>query len=175
MEEHNRLDELYNRLELLIRKQEKFNMEINELRREIFFFQQQNKNQRHPDLLTAKSKLPSSDREGGKRKFSAAEYRSNLEKFIGENLISKIGIVITVIGVVIGAKYSIEHQLISPLARIVLGYLLGAGLMGIGLHLKKDYKNYSAVLVSGAIAILYSLPILLMHFTTYSPNFWLLD
>ena len=81
--------------------------------------------------------------------------KSDLEKFIGENLINKIGIAVTVIGVAIGAKYSIDHDLISPLARIVLGYLIGLALMGVGFRLKKNYQNYSAVLVSGAIAILY--------------------
>ncbi|MEW7278989.1 DUF2339 domain-containing protein [Aquimarina sp. 2201CG1-2-11] len=86
--------------------------------------------------------------------------KSDLEKFIGENLINKIGIAITVIGVAIGAKYSIENDLISPLTRIILGYLTGLGLLGFGIKLKKKYKNYSAVLVSGAMAILY--------FITYS-------
>jgi len=41
--------------------------------------------------------------------------KSDLEKFIGEDLISKIGIAITVIGVAIGAKYSIEHDLTAQL------------------------------------------------------------
>lgn len=81
--------------------------------------------------------------------------KSNIEKFIGENLINKIGILITVIGVVIGAKYSIENNLISPLTRIILGYLTGLALLGFGIKLKAKYENYSAVLVSGAIAILY--------------------
>lgn len=81
--------------------------------------------------------------------------KSNIEKFIGENLINKIGILITVIGVVIGAKYSIENNLISPLTRIVLGYIFGLTLLGFGIKLKVKYLNYSAVLVSGAIAILY--------------------
>jgi uncharacterized membrane protein len=81
--------------------------------------------------------------------------KQDLEKFIGENLINKIGIAITVIGVAIGAKYSIDHQLISPLTRIVLGYLAGLALLGVGIRLKKNYENYSSVLVSGAIAILY--------------------
>jgi uncharacterized membrane protein len=81
--------------------------------------------------------------------------KSNLEKFIGENLINKIGIVITIIGVAIGAKYSIDNELISPLTRIVLGYLSGVGLLAIGMKLKQNYENYSAVLVSGAMAILY--------------------
>lgn len=81
--------------------------------------------------------------------------KSNLEKFIGENLINKIGILITVIGVVIGAKYSIENNLISPLTRVILGYVFGLTLLGFGIKLKAKYLNYSAVLVSGAIAILY--------------------
>lgn len=81
--------------------------------------------------------------------------KSDLEKFIGENLINKIGIVITVIGVAIGAKYSIDHDFISPLTRIILGYLFGAGLLGFGMKLKSRYENFSAVLVSGAMAILY--------------------
>ncbi|WKK66320.1 DUF2339 domain-containing protein [Lutimonas zeaxanthinifaciens] len=79
----------------------------------------------------------------------------NLEKFIGENLINKIGIAILIIGVGIGTKYSIEHDLISPLTRIVLGYLVGIGLLGIGMKLKVKYENFSAVLVSGAMAIFY--------------------
>lgn len=77
------------------------------------------------------------------------------EKFIGENLISKIGIFILVLGVGIGAKYSIENDLISPLTRIIFGYLAGLGLLGVGIKLKQDYNNYSAVLVSGALAIFY--------------------
>lgn len=81
--------------------------------------------------------------------------KSSVEKFIGENLINKIGIIITVIGVAIGAKYSIENNLISPLTRIILGYLSGLALLVTGIKLKKNYTNYSAVLVSGAIAIFY--------------------
>ena len=78
-----------------------------------------------------------------------------LEKFIGENILSKIGIVILIIGVAIGSKYSIEHDLISPLTRVILGYLVGLGLLGLGMKLKKAYKNFSAVLVSGSMTILY--------------------
>lgn len=81
--------------------------------------------------------------------------KSSLEKFVGENLINKIGILITIIGVVIGAKYSIENNLISPLTRIILGYVVGLALLAFGIKLKKKYANYSAVLVSGAITILY--------------------
>lgn len=85
----------------------------------------------------------------------APKSKSSLEKFIGENILNKIGIIITIIGVAIGAKYSIENDLISPLTRIVLGYLTAIGLLGFGIKLKKNYGSYSAVLVSGAIVILY--------------------
>lgn len=81
--------------------------------------------------------------------------KSNLEKFVGENLLNKIGIIITVIGVAIGAKYSIENDLISPLTRIILGYISAIALLGFGIKLKKNYEGYSAVLVSGSIVILY--------------------
>ena len=81
--------------------------------------------------------------------------KSEIEKFIGENLISKIGIVILVIGVAIGAKYAIDRNLISPLMRIVLGYIFGFSLLGLAVKLKAKYLNFSAVLMSGAMAILY--------------------
>jgi uncharacterized membrane protein len=81
--------------------------------------------------------------------------KSDIERFIGENLINKIGIAITVIGVSIGAKYAIDHQLISPLTRIILGYLVGFGLLFFAIRLKKSYENFSAVLLSGSMAIMY--------------------
>jgi uncharacterized membrane protein len=83
------------------------------------------------------------------------QQKTNLEKFIGENLINKIGIVVTVLGVSLGAKYAIDNDLISPLTRIILGYVVGALLLFFGVRLKKNYLNYSAVLLSGAMAIFY--------------------
>ncbi len=80
---------------------------------------------------------------------------NELEKFIGENLINKIGIAILIIGVSIGAKYTIDNNLINPVTRIILGYLMGLGLIGFGLKLKAKYEKFSAVLVSGAMAIMY--------------------
>jgi uncharacterized membrane protein len=68
-----------------------------------------------------------------------ASRKSNLEKFIDENLMNKIGVINTVIGVAMGAKYSIENNLISPLTRIVLGYLSGVILLRIGMKLKPNY------------------------------------
>lgn len=80
---------------------------------------------------------------------------SSWEKYIGENLISKVGILVTVIGAIIGAKYAIDKNMMSPIVRIIAGYALGIALMGLAFKLKEKYHNYSSVLLSGSIAIIY--------------------
>ena len=95
--------------------------------------------------------------------------KSNLEKFIGENLINKIGIAITVIGVGIGVKYAIDHELISPWTRIILGYLFGLVLFGLAFRLKKEYANFSAVLLSGSMAIMYFITFAAFDFYSLIP------
>jgi len=177
-----KIAQLLEKLELLLKKQESFNLEVNELRKDLSSLQDN-------DLSIPNNTIPVEEEIAQEnsttivdaapieqipepeikehilsveapRKIAATPIKkpkgkSNLEKFIGENLINKIGILITVIGVFIGAKYSIENNLISPLTRIILGYLVGLGLVAIGIKLKAKYENYSAVLVSGALAILY--------------------
>ncbi len=88
--------------------------------------------------------------------------KSALEKYIGENLIAVIAAVIILIGVVFGVKYSIDHGLISPVARVILSYILGIGILGFGIKLKQKYEQFSAVLVSTAMAI--------MYFTTFGAH-----
>jgi len=174
---------LLNKLEALLEKQETFSSEIDKLRQEINKLKtsestQSSDKEAQPEVnfvvekevTSAKDQLPIQQQVINKPPPNLApkakkppRVNPNLEKFIGENLINKIGIVITVFGVAIGVKYSIEHQLISPLTRIILGYLGGLTLLGIGLKLKKNYLNYSAVLVSGAMVILY-----FITYTAYS-------
>lgn len=81
--------------------------------------------------------------------------RADFERFIGENLISKIGIIVLIIGVGIGVKYSIDNNLISPLGRVIAGYIFGFGLVGLAIRLKAKYRNFSAALLSGGMAIMY--------------------
>jgi Predicted membrane protein len=81
--------------------------------------------------------------------------KQKLEDFIGTNLTSKVGILITIIGIFIGAKYAIDKDLISPAMRILSGYLAGAALIIIAVRLKKNYENFSAVLMGGGLAVLY--------------------
>jgi hypothetical protein len=67
-------------------------------------------------------------------------------------LLNKIGIAVLVIGISFGVKYAIDHQMLNPLTRIILGYVAGGILLGLALKLKKNYTAFSAVLLSGAMA-----------------------
>jgi len=102
------------------------------------------------------SEKSTGEKSTGSSVFSIPEsVKSNLEDFIGTNLINKIGILILIIGISIGTKFAIDRDLISPMVRLILGYALGAGLLFFAYRLKKNYHNFSAVLCSGSMAILY--------------------
>lgn len=77
------------------------------------------------------------------------------EEFIGTNLMNKIGIAILVIGIGFGVKYSIDHELMGPITRVILGYVAGIILIGLAFRVKKNYANFSAVLLSGGMAVMY--------------------
>ena len=176
----NQIDGLYEKLEVLLNRQDDFSREIKKLQDEIgqlnisdvekapkiteekkyqTLSANEFQKQRAEVLSELQNNKPKATAEPPSkpilRKEPPFKSKSDLEKFIGENLINKIGIVITIIGVAIGAKYSIEHDLVSPLTRIILGYLVAVGLLGFGIKLKEKYESYSAVLVSGAITIMY--------------------
>ncbi len=168
-ENQENINQLSAKLDLLLQRQNNFSKDIENLRFEINQLQKEgfskeviidvkdgyeNKKEKELTNLVEKRKSFSIKKVTPISK-KTPKVKIDLEKFIGENLINKIGILITVLGVGIGAKYSIENNLISPLTRIILGYLFGLGLLGFGIKLKKKYENYSAVLVSGAIAIMY--------------------
>ena len=79
----------------------------------------------------------------------------DIEKFIGENLINKIGILILVLGISFFVKYAIDKNWINEPARVGIGILCGALIMGVAHRLKKNYKAFSSVFVAGAISIFY--------------------
>lgn len=162
------ISRLSEKLDSLLKKQSSFAKEINELRLEIEALKKgenpaatnTSTTQETTTTIPIAATTPIAEKKATPPASKIATppkapQKSNLEKFIGENLISKIGIIITIIGVSIGVKYSIDHQLISPATRIILGYLAGISLTAIGLKLRKKYEQYSAVLVSGAMAIMY--------------------
>jgi uncharacterized membrane protein len=64
-----------------------------------------------------------------------------------------------VLGVGIFLNYAFENNLLGPVARIGMGYLAGVALVGLAYWLRKDYRAYAAVLLSGGVSTVY--------FTTY--------
>lgn len=83
------------------------------------------------------------------------ERNPDLEKFIGENLINKIGVLILVLGISYFVKYAIDRDWINEPARVGVGILAGAIVLGFAHRLRKNFKPFSSVLVAGAIAIFY--------------------
>ncbi|MEN3322378.1 DUF2339 domain-containing protein [Mariniflexile soesokkakense] len=83
------------------------------------------------------------------------ENNPDLEKFIGENLINKIGILVLVLGISFFVKYAIDKNWINEYARVGIGILCGSLVMGIAHKLKKNYAAFSSVMVAGAISIFY--------------------
>ncbi len=160
----NPISELLRKLDELKSKQERFQEEIRALQNEIRNLQEKASTPEiAPSPVPVKPKSPAHEEE------TEPDVRRNLEKFIGENLLNKIGIIILVIGVGIGAKYAIDHNLISPGTRIILGYILGLGLFGIAFRLRKEYENFSAVLLSGSMAIMYFLTFAAYSFYSLIP------
>ena len=80
---------------------------------------------------------------------------TDFEKFIGENLMNKIGILILVVAVGLGIKYAIGEGWINEVGRIGVGLLTGVILIGIAHKLRKNYTAFSSVLVGGGIAVFY--------------------
>jgi uncharacterized membrane protein len=100
---------------------------------------------------------------------SPARSSSSFEEFIGKNVASKVGILVTIVGIFIGAKYAIDHELVSPLVRVINGYVWGAALIGVAIWLKKKYEAYSSVLMGGGLAVLYFITFIAYSFYNMLP------
>ncbi len=83
------------------------------------------------------------------------QWKSNLEQFIAEKLISIIGIIILVLGIVFTVKWAIDRNMIHDAGKISIGLLSGTLLIGIGHKLSKKFRAFSSILAGGGIAVLY--------------------
>lgn len=177
MENKNYSKKLSNKLDHLIKKQYEIDKELNKLKIEINYLMRKESHQAKTmnDKLSENISIPETDLPVSEPKpkqqvvqapnpthmveqpqiTPISKKENNLERFIGENLINKIGIAILVIGVAIGSKYAIDNFNFGPVFRIVAGYFLGASLLGFAIWLKPRYHGFSAVLLSGAMAIFY--------------------
>ncbi len=83
------------------------------------------------------------------------EKHPDMEKFIGENLVNKIGIAILVLAIGFFVKYAIDQNWVGPIGRVSIGILCGAVLIGIAHKMRNNYKSFSSVLAGGGLAVFY--------------------
>lgn len=79
----------------------------------------------------------------------------DMEKFIGENLMNKIGIAILVLGIGYFVKFAIDQNWINEIGRVFIGVLAGGLLIGIAHRLRTSFGAFSSVLVGGGLSVLY--------------------
>ena len=77
------------------------------------------------------------------------------ERFIGENLINKVGIAILVLGIGFFVQLAISRGWIGEISRVAIGLLSGSILLYTGHRLRKQFQAFSSVLVGGGIAVWY--------------------
>ena len=114
-------------------------------------------------LRRSSGSIPPPKRHIAKPEPSFFERYPDLEKFIGENLVNKIGIAILVLAIGFFVKYAIDQNWVGPSGRVAIGIAAGGILVGIAHRLRKNYKAFSSVLVGGGIAVFYFTITLAFH------------
>lgn len=88
----------------------------------------------------------------------------NYEKFIGENLFGKVGILVLVIGVGFFVKYAIDKDWINETMRTIMGFVIGSVLLIIAERLRDKYRAFSSLLTGGAFAVFYLTVTIAFHY-----------
>ncbi len=79
------------------------------------------------------------------------------ESFMGVKLFAWLGGFALFLGAAFFVKYSIEHELISPLMRVAIGFVLGIGVIVGGLLLRpRGYAVTVQALCAAGVAVLYA-------------------
>lgn len=88
----------------------------------------------------------------------------NFEKFIGENLFGKIGVIVFIIGIGFFVKYAIDNNWINEVTRTILGYFVSVVMLGIGAKLQHKYRTYSSLIAGGAFGVAYVTTAVAFHY-----------
>ena len=85
----------------------------------------------------------------------------NLEQFMGVKLFAWLGGLALFFGIAFFVKYSFEHNLISPAARVAIGFIVGAGVLvgGVVLHRQEKYRVLAQTLCASGTLILYGVTV----------------
>ena len=89
---------------------------------------------------------------------------TNFERFIGENLFGKIGILVFILGIAYFVKYAIDQNWINEVARTILGFGVGIAMLGVAQWIHKRYYTLSSLLAGGAFAVFYLTVSIAFHY-----------
>lgn len=77
------------------------------------------------------------------------------EQFVGQKLLSKLGMLAFLFGMAFLFKYAVDQSWIGDWMKITIGYLIGAVIFVVSYFLQNKYRLFSAVLTGGALALFY--------------------
>src|SRR6187200_1566211 len=95
------------------------------------------------------------ERKASHKPIASSKPETDLEKFIGENLLSKIGITVLVLGISFFVKYAIDQNWIKEAGRVIIGLIAGGILIGIAHRIRNSYRSFSSVLMGGGLTVFY--------------------
>jgi len=88
-------------------------------------------------------------------KVYVTEQKSDIERFIGEKLLSLVGIGVFVLGIFFLVKWAIDKEMIGNSGKVLIGLLSGTLLIGTAHYIRNNYKAFSSILVGGGLAVYY--------------------
>ena len=86
---------------------------------------------------------------------AVSETSANLEYKFGGNVLTAVGGVALLIGAGFFLQFAVQAGWLNESARVLLGIVTGAVLLGIGAFLKKKYTNYAYVVAGTGIGVWY--------------------
>jgi uncharacterized membrane protein len=113
------------------------------------------KQESQPIIEIHREKIIVEKKEPPKPIVPSSKPETDLEKFIGENLLSKIGITVLVLGISFFVKYAIDQNWINETGRVIIGLIAGGILIGIAHRIRKSYRSFSSVLMGGGLTVFY--------------------
>jgi uncharacterized membrane protein len=77
------------------------------------------------------------------------------EQILGGNWLARIGVIALIIGVAFFLKFAFDQNWLGPTARVILGVVAGAIMVGAGYYWRKRYPTFAQALSGGGIALFY--------------------
>jgi len=114
-----------------------------------------NKGELQPVIVIKQEEIIIEKKEPSKPFVPYTKPETDLEKFIGENLLSKIGITVLVLGISFFVKYAIDQNWIKEAGRVLIGLIAGGILIGIAHRIRNSYRSFSSVLMGGGLTVFY--------------------